>query len=45
MEMVGWTGSWSHLVQVYDPHCYFPETLSPVDIGLGHAGNTTSTEF
>ena len=34
-----------HLVQVHDAHRNFPQTLSPVDIGLGRPGETTSTEL
>ena len=35
----------THLVQVDDTHSNFTQTLSPVDIGLGCPGDTTTTEL
>lgn len=35
----------THFVQVNDTHSNFTQTLSPVDIGLGCPGNTTTTKL
>jgi hypothetical protein len=35
----------TYLVQVNDTHSNFTKTLSPVDIGLGCPGDTTTTKL